>query len=186
MRKLASFDRNSASTVRQEIDQYSAKLFVLVTILGAFGLFLPIFVSDRGAVNYERNLDDERRDEIHSSVNGVSFTHAVLTATVVAVTLASDGALDALYGSRFVSIIGKPRWLLLLALGLPNIVIYICHLKGDLTIGTPGITARSVYFFIVSISDFYNPCLPTQACSLVAPICASSASRQHCSISTTE
>lgn len=136
LRKLASFDKTSASTVCQDNDQFSAKIFVLATIIGAFGLFLPIFVSDKGAVNYERNMDDERGDEIRRSINGGAFTQAVLTATVVAVTLASDGVLDAVYGSRFVSLIEKPRWLLLLALGLPNIVMYICHLQGDLTIGT--------------------------------------------------
>ena len=109
--------------------EISRHLYEIVTLLGFFISFIPQIVSNSGPRNYSSN------DATTDSINSDFFIHSLLVAVTVAITLAFDGALDVAYGTRFISIINKPRWLLLFALGVPNAIMYFAYVHNTLKLG---------------------------------------------------
>jgi hypothetical protein len=59
----------------------------------------------------------------------------LLAAVAVACTLACDALLNTIYCSKLSSFTIFHRWLNLLVLGIPNGVIYICSVFGDVSSG---------------------------------------------------
>ena len=112
---------------RKYIPRYLYEIVVLLGILISFG---PQIFSKTGPRNYSA---DDDTDAI--SINKELFIHSLLVAVTVATTLALDGVLDLLYGTRFISSIYKPRWFLLLALGVPNSIMYFSHVNDSLGLG---------------------------------------------------
>lgn len=105
-------------------------IFLLFAVSATILSTVPLMANDRDPAYYDIQLSNDLQ-----SGTGICFIHSVLVAITVSVTLCSDLILDGMYGNRILDNFAKQRWFLLIALGVPNAVMYFLYVVNSLSPG---------------------------------------------------